>query len=451
MISPTYSWNRRPSTTLAKRVRSRRAQRSGGGPRRAFGLPAVLAATALTAAPLGGVPHAPPADGGTAGERADARSAPAPVAEPQTAGCSPTGTALQFDGGYKVGMCYVTPDGTVGQAKAGVWASGQSGLLWFFDRGNAEVLVKVLDGCEHTGYRWAFVAPVTTLEFNLEVTAPNGKKWTHTNEQGTTASTRSDTRAFRCADESASGAGAGAAVPGTVPWVPWPPSVADAVTRPPSVADMAPGAGPSLAEPQTGGCTPTGAALEFDGGYKVSMCYVTPDGTVGSAKSGIWASSQSGLLWFFDRGNAEVLVKVLDGCSNNGFRWVFVAPVTTLEFNLVVTGPYGKTWTHSNAQGETAATKSDVTAFLCTVDASASTSRSMRRTRIRPGSLTPAASSTCRTRRTARSTPTTAPGRGRLRRTSRSTRRTRMRPNRVRGWLLLCDGSRGPQGVRVPW
>ena len=99
------------------------------------------------------------------------------------------------------------------------------------------------------------------------------------------------------------------------------------------------------------------------------MCYVTPDGTVGSAKSGIWASSQSGLLWFFDRGNAEVLVKVLDGCSNNGFRWVFVAPVTTLEFNLRVTGPYGKTWTHSNVQGETASTKSDVKAFFCTVDA----------------------------------------------------------------------------------
>ena len=131
------------------------------------------------------------------------------------------------------------------------------------------------------------------------------------------------------------------------------------------LADAVPGAGLSLAEPQTGGCTPTTAALEFDGGYKVSMCYVTPDGTVGQAKSGIWASSQSGLLWFFDRGNAEVLVKVLNGCSNNGYRWVFVAPVTTLEFNLRVTGPLGENWTHSNHQGETAATKSDVQAFSC--------------------------------------------------------------------------------------
>lgn len=120
---------------------------------------------------------------------------------PPTSGCTPTTTALQFDGGYKVSMCYRTPDGEVGQARSGIWASGQSGLLWFFDRGNAEVLVKVLDGCSHNGHRWAFVAPVTTLEFNLWITGPDGKRWTHGNRQGATASTRSDITAFRCSDE----------------------------------------------------------------------------------------------------------------------------------------------------------------------------------------------------------------------------------------------------------
>ncbi len=120
---------------------------------------------------------------------------------PPTMGCRPTTTALQFDGGYKVSMCYRTPDGDGGQARSGVWASGQSGILWFFDRGNAEVLVKVLDGCKHNGHRWAFVAPVTTLEFNLLITGPDGTRWTHGNRQGQTASTRSDTNAFQCANE----------------------------------------------------------------------------------------------------------------------------------------------------------------------------------------------------------------------------------------------------------
>ena len=112
--------------------------------------------------------------------------------------CAPTTTLLRFDGDYEVSMCYRTPDGQVGQAKSGIWASGESGLLWFFNRDNAEVLIKVLDGCSHNGYRWVFVAPVTTLEFNLLVTGPDGTTWKHGNVQGVTASTRADTRAFRC-------------------------------------------------------------------------------------------------------------------------------------------------------------------------------------------------------------------------------------------------------------
>lgn len=113
-------------------------------------------------------------------------------------GCTPTTTVLSFDGGYDVSMCYRTPQGEEGQAKSGIWASGQAGLLWFFDRGNAEVLVKVLDGCAHNGHRWVFVAPVTDLEFNLWITGPNGKRWTHSNQQGITASTKSHTSAFPC-------------------------------------------------------------------------------------------------------------------------------------------------------------------------------------------------------------------------------------------------------------
>ncbi len=120
---------------------------------------------------------------------------------PPTTGCQPTTPVLLFDGGYTVSMCYRTPKGEVGQAKSGIWASSQSGLLWFFDRENAEVLVKVLDGCSINGYRWVYVAPVTDLEFNFRITAPNGKRWAYGNRQGRTAPTKSDIQAFRCADE----------------------------------------------------------------------------------------------------------------------------------------------------------------------------------------------------------------------------------------------------------
>ena len=115
--------------------------------------------------------------------------------------CTPTADVLQFDGDYRVRMCYITGEGETGQAQAGVWASSQSGILWFFSRENAEVLVKVLDGCEYNGHRWVFVAPVTDLGFELRVTGPDGDTWTHTNEAGTTAPTKSDTSAFRCSSE----------------------------------------------------------------------------------------------------------------------------------------------------------------------------------------------------------------------------------------------------------
>ena len=112
-------------------------------------------------------------------------------------------------------------------------------------------------------------------------------------------------------------------------------------------------------------CRPQTVPLVFDGGYEVRMCYETPTGEIGEAKSGIWASSESGLLWFFSRGNAEVLIKVLDGCHLNGHRWVFVAPVTDVAFNLYVTGGGGRTWRHHNRQGETASARSDTFAFRC--------------------------------------------------------------------------------------
>lgn len=128
--------------------------------------------------------------------------------------------------------------------------------------------------------------------------------------------------------------------------------------------DPDPDPDPTPAPDPVGTCTPTTPALSFDGGFEVSMCWKAPDGREGQVKAEAW-SSEAGVLWFFGRNNPEVLVKVLDGCGVNGHRWAFVAPVTTLDFNLRITGPGGAVWKHGNPQGATAATKSDITAFPC--------------------------------------------------------------------------------------
>jgi hypothetical protein len=117
-------------------------------------------------------------------------------------------------------------------------------------------------------------------------------------------------------------------------------------------------------------CEPTHTLLSLDGGYSVEMCFEYEDdqgrAVTRDARSYGLASRQSGLLYFFDRDNAEVLVKVLNGCAVNGHRWVYVAPVTDLAFKLAVRAGRGsKVWTYENPKGSPARVRSDLNAFYC--------------------------------------------------------------------------------------
>jgi len=251
-------------------------------------------------------------------------------------------------------MCFeYERDGELVQADAVDFGLGsrRSGLLWFFDPDNAEVLIKVLDGCAVNGHRWVFVAPVTTLAFNLwvEETA-TGKSWVRRNPRGgRTATTGSDLTAFPCgpATPSATAERAGSPLP-----------------RP--MADIR-----QIGVGGTTDCEPR-PVTTLGGGFTVSMCVEHErDGetVVTQVRDYGLNSRQSALLYFFERDNAEVLVKVLDGCAVNGHRWVFVAPVTTLAFNLSIERVSdGAAWTHVNGLDRTAAAKSDLEAFDCADD-----------------------------------------------------------------------------------
>jgi hypothetical protein len=46
---------------------------------------------------------------------------------------------------------------------------------------------------------------------------------------------------------------------------------------------------------------------------------------------------ESGYFWFFDRANAEVTLKILDGRPVNGHFWVFAASMTDVPFTLTIT------------------------------------------------------------------------------------------------------------------
>ncbi len=306
---------------------------------------------------------------------------PEPTASGETTDCAvgsrPTGIDLD---GYQVHACLETPDGARRRAWDYRLEADQSALLYFFNRDNAEILVKVLDGCAINGHRWVYLAPVTTLAFRLQIwelgpyLANRRQVWYYDSErrpqdqiQGNlsrrvgnpkdrTARTVSDTTAFPCTTAEmaaakatsgkAKGTGFASLLGATLP----------AATRPAR----------SLSAGSSTDCEPGGPALTLRGGYTVSMCYETYNGEVGDARDWGLDSSQSGLMYFFERNNAEVLIKVLDGCGVNGHRWVFVAPVTDLAFNLVVESPSGERWTNRNRLGQTADAASDVSAFPCT-------------------------------------------------------------------------------------
>ena len=292
------------------------------------------------------------------------------------ADCVPTASQITFEHGFSVRMCVeYQKDGetVVEDAKNYGLESRESGILYFFDRDNAEVLVKVLDACAVNQHRWVFVAPVTDLAFNLYVEeVATGKVWEHRNPKGgQTASTESDVAAFPCGAAAASAVGdvAGAGKGVDLVDTGFPVAEAAVVSLPTSPKPTPVGVAQAIAPNEATECEPQ-PVTTLAGGYRVNMCVeYLKDGSpeVTEARDFGLDSQQSGLLYFFERSNAEVLIKVLDACGVNGYRWVFVAPVTDLAFNLSVVSPNpdDEVWTHSNGLSQTAQARSDNAAFAC--------------------------------------------------------------------------------------
>lgn len=98
------------------------------------------------------------------------------------------------------------------------------------------------------------------------------------------------------------------------------------------------------------------AVLEFDSGDQSGFARTIP----------LAVSPDSGLFYFFSQNNAEMLLKVLDGCDVPGFDsyWVFYAATTNVEFTLTVTDTEARVQrVYTNAQGNAAAPVQDTGAF----------------------------------------------------------------------------------------
>ena len=86
-------------------------------------------------------------------------------------------------------------------------------------------------------------------------------------------------------------------------------------------------------------CTPSTDALCLqDDRFTVRTLWRTGFGTRGKAPivPGV-TSDDSGLFYFFNANNWEILLKVLNGCGTNDRFWVFAAATTNVEYTITVT------------------------------------------------------------------------------------------------------------------
>lgn len=84
-------------------------------------------------------------------------------------------------------------------------------------------------------------------------------------------------------------------------------------------------------------CTPGPTELCLaDGRFRVEASWKDFDGNTGVGQTR-HLTDDTGAFWFFDDGNIELTVKVLDARALNARHWVFYGSLTSVEFTLTVT------------------------------------------------------------------------------------------------------------------
>lgn len=202
--------------------------------------------------------------------------------------------------------------------------SDQTGLFWFFDAANIELIVKMIDGQGVNGFFWTYYGGLSDVEYWITVTdTQKGDTKTYHNPPGSLCGL-GDVNAF--AHPAADTAGELAA---------------------PAIASKA-------------GCAPGTLCLQ-GGRFQVSVSWKT--GSATGTGTPVPLTDQSGMFWFFDPSNIELVIKVLDARSLNGKFWVYYGALSDVEYDLTVTDTTtGFSHTYHNTQGNLCG-KGDTTTF----------------------------------------------------------------------------------------
>ncbi len=130
--------------------------------------------------------------------RSDAITGARSIARGATATCTDTATAMCLNNErFRVEVEWEDFQDNTGSGMVVEFGSNDSGLFWFFDADNWEMLVKVLNGCAITNHYWVFSAATTNVEYTLRVTdTQTGVSKSYFNPLGTSAAAITDTGAL---------------------------------------------------------------------------------------------------------------------------------------------------------------------------------------------------------------------------------------------------------------
>lgn len=232
-------------------------------------------------------------------------------------GCAAGGQTLCLrDGRFRVEVEWRDLESRSGDRGIGgaVPGTAESGFFWFFDAANLELVVKILDARSLDGHHWLFYGALSDVEYWITVTdTVEGEVRTYHSPPRELCG-RADTRAFP-------GSGGAPPAPLAVP-----------LPAPREEAGVAAGA-----------CTPGPETLcLLDGRLRLEVTWRDPrSGDQG--RGGVLAgaarpdAADTGMFWFFDPANVELVAKALDAGPVNGHLWVFYGALTDVAYTLTVT------------------------------------------------------------------------------------------------------------------
>ena len=223
--------------------------------------------------------------------------------------------------------------------------SDESGLFWFFEPENIELVVKVLDGREINGSYWVFFGALSDVEYWITVRdAESGERRTYHNPPKE-ACGQKDLLAFsdmtaargRSGAEDASGR-----------------SGFDLLRMNVASLDVS---WIDLASDGSGHCEAGDERLcLLDDRFSVDVEFIDPNVDADAPRAArvipSLTTGKTGFFWFFSPSNVELAVKMLDGRGVNGRFWFLYGGLSDVEYTITVTDTVaGNAATYRNEAG----------------------------------------------------------------------------------------------------